>query len=74
MVPTTPTKASAAPALRMRVEGMDCSACTIKVENALKRLSGLSDILRRRETVWRRVLFGGFFDGRNARKAFPTAR
>jgi Zn2+/Cd2+-exporting ATPase len=31
-------------ALRMRVEGMDCSACAIKVENALKRLPGVSDI------------------------------
>jgi Cd2+/Zn2+-exporting ATPase len=28
----------------MRVEGMDCSACAIKVENALKRLPGLADI------------------------------
>ena len=28
----------------MRVEGMDCSACAIKVENALKRLPGVSDI------------------------------
>jgi Cd2+/Zn2+-exporting ATPase len=31
-------------ALKMRVEGMDCSACAIKVENALKRLPGVSDI------------------------------
>ena len=30
--------------LRLRVEGMDCSACAIKVENALKRLPGVSDI------------------------------
>lgn len=29
--------------LRMRVEGMDCSACAIKAENALKRLPGVSD-------------------------------
>jgi copper chaperone CopZ len=28
----------------MRVEGMDCSACAIKVENALKRLPGVSEI------------------------------
>lgn len=35
---------SAERTLRMRVEGMDCSACTIKVENALKRLPGVSDI------------------------------
>ena len=31
-------------ALKMRVEGMDCSACGIKIENALKRLPGVSDI------------------------------
>jgi Zn2+/Cd2+-exporting ATPase len=30
--------------LKMRVEGMDCSACAIKIENALKRLRGVSDI------------------------------
>jgi Cd2+/Zn2+-exporting ATPase len=30
--------------LRMRVEGMDCSACAIKIEKALKRLPGISDI------------------------------
>jgi Cd2+/Zn2+-exporting ATPase len=28
----------------MRVEGMDCSACAIKIENALRRLPGVSDI------------------------------
>jgi Cd2+/Zn2+-exporting ATPase len=28
----------------MRVEGMNCSACAIKVENALKRLPGVADI------------------------------
>jgi Zn2+/Cd2+-exporting ATPase len=28
----------------MRVGGMDCSACAIKIENALKRLPGVSDI------------------------------
>jgi Cd2+/Zn2+-exporting ATPase len=28
----------------MRVAGTDCSACTIKIENALKRLPGVSDI------------------------------
>src|SRR5262245_7023103 len=32
------------PAVRMHVEGMDCSACAIKIENALKRLPGVSDI------------------------------
>jgi len=30
--------------LKMRVEGMDCGACAIKVENALQRLPGVSDI------------------------------
>lgn len=30
--------------LKMRVEGMDCSACAIKIENALKRLPGVADI------------------------------
>jgi copper chaperone CopZ len=31
-------------AVTMRVEGMDCGACAIKIENALKRLPGVSDI------------------------------
>src|SRR5712691_3204460 len=36
---------SAAPgALKMRVEGMDCGACALKIENALKRMPGVSDI------------------------------
>ncbi len=30
--------------LKMRVEGMDCSACAIKIETALKRLPGVTDI------------------------------
>ena len=34
----------ASPALKMRIEGMDCGACAMKVENALKRLPGVSDI------------------------------
>src|SRR4249919_3698853 len=42
-VPSEPAGASA-DVLRMRVGGMDCSACAIKVENALKRLAGVSDI------------------------------
>ena len=42
-VPTEPT-GDARNALRMRIEGMDCSACAIKVENALNRLPGVSDI------------------------------
>ena len=36
--------APAATALKMRVEGMDCSACALKIENALKRLRGVSDV------------------------------
>ncbi|MEQ9523520.1 MAG: heavy metal translocating P-type ATPase [Thalassobaculum sp.] len=31
-------------ALRLRVEGMDCGACALKIENGLKRLPGVSDI------------------------------
>jgi Cd2+/Zn2+-exporting ATPase len=42
-VPNEPAGA-ATNALKMRVEGMDCSTCAIKVENALKRLPGVSDI------------------------------
>ena len=30
--------------LNMRVEGMDCGACALKIENALMRLPGVSDI------------------------------
>lgn len=30
--------------LKMRVRGMDCSACAVKIENALKRLPGVSAI------------------------------
>jgi Zn2+/Cd2+-exporting ATPase len=30
--------------LKLRVEGMDCGACAIKIENALKRLPGISDV------------------------------
>jgi len=30
--------------VKLRVEGMDCSACAIKVENALKGMPGVSDI------------------------------
>ncbi len=33
-----------ATALKMRVEGMDCGACALKIENALKRLRGVSDV------------------------------
>ncbi|QDZ01459.1 cadmium-translocating P-type ATPase [Nitratireductor mangrovi] len=31
-------------ALKLRVEGMDCGACALKIENGLKRLPGVSDI------------------------------
>ena len=34
----------AATALKLRVEGMDCGACAIKIENGLKRLPGVTDI------------------------------
>lgn len=30
--------------LKLRVEGMDCAACAVKIENAMKRLPGVSDI------------------------------
>jgi Zn2+/Cd2+-exporting ATPase len=30
--------------LKLRIEGMDCAACTLKIENALSRLPGVSDI------------------------------
>jgi Cd2+/Zn2+-exporting ATPase len=35
---------SCATALKMRVGGMDCGACAIKIENVLKRLPGVSEI------------------------------
>jgi Cd2+/Zn2+-exporting ATPase len=46
MVSTQPTGSASAASevLRMRVGGMDCGACAVKVENALKRLPGISDI------------------------------
>ena len=31
-------------ALKLRVQGMDCGACAIKIENGLKRLPGVSEI------------------------------
>jgi Cd2+/Zn2+-exporting ATPase len=34
----------AATALKMRVGGMDCSACALKIENALKRQRGVSEV------------------------------
>ena len=30
--------------LQMRVDGMDCGACALKIETAVKRLPGVSDI------------------------------
>jgi Cd2+/Zn2+-exporting ATPase len=30
--------------LKLRVEGMDCGACALKIENALKRLPGVSEV------------------------------
>jgi Zn2+/Cd2+-exporting ATPase len=35
--------ATASP-LKLRIEGMDCGACAVKIENAMKRLPGVSDI------------------------------
>jgi Zn2+/Cd2+-exporting ATPase len=40
MATASPTSA----ARRLRVEGMDCSACALKIETALHRLPGLADI------------------------------
>lgn len=31
-------------ALKLRIEGMDCGACAVKIENAMKRLPGVTDI------------------------------
>jgi len=39
-----PTESAANGTLKMRVEGMDCGACATKVENALKRVPGVTDI------------------------------
>lgn len=30
--------------LKLRIEGMDCAACAVKIENAMKRVPGVSDI------------------------------
>jgi Cd2+/Zn2+-exporting ATPase len=35
---------AAASPLKMRIEGMDCGACALKIENAMKRLPGVSEI------------------------------
>lgn len=31
-------------ALKLKIEGMDCAACAIKIENAMKRLPGVGDV------------------------------
>lgn len=41
---TEPPPSSSLRSLKMRVEGMDCGACAVKIENAVKRLPGVSDI------------------------------
>lgn len=43
MLNALPPEAGAS-SLKIRVGGMDCGACAVKVENALKRLPGVSDI------------------------------
>lgn len=40
----TASESRAGSLLRYRVEGMDCGACATKIENALKRLPGTSEI------------------------------
>src|SRR5438034_3430893 len=30
--------------LKLRIEGMDCGACALKIANALQRLPGVSDV------------------------------
>ncbi|MBX9828063.1 MAG: heavy-metal-associated domain-containing protein [Xanthobacteraceae bacterium] len=30
--------------LKMRIEGMDCAACALKIEDAVRRMPGVSDI------------------------------
>ena len=47
--------------LRYRVEGMDCPACAQKIETALSRVPGLSDIAvsTTTETLRLRVSRGG---------------
>lgn len=30
--------------LKLRIEGMDCASCAIKIENAMKRVPGVSDV------------------------------
>lgn len=35
---------AASSAYKLKIEGMDCGACALKIENAMKRLPGVSDI------------------------------
>ena len=35
---------AAASAYKIRVEGMDCAACALKIEKAMRRLPGVADI------------------------------
>lgn len=35
---------AATTALKLRIEGMDCSACAVKIENAIERLPGVGEI------------------------------
>ena len=44
MVVTNEASPAALGALKLRVEGMDCGTCALKIENALKRLPGVSEI------------------------------
>jgi Cd2+/Zn2+-exporting ATPase len=37
-------RACAPGALKLGIDGMDCGACALKIENALKRLPGVSDV------------------------------
>jgi Cd2+/Zn2+-exporting ATPase len=38
------TPVAAASPYKLRIEGMDCAACALKIENAVRRLPGVSDI------------------------------
>jgi len=35
---------AAATPLKLAIEGMDCAACALKIETAMKRLPGVSDV------------------------------
>lgn len=38
------TEAAADDQTKMRVEGMDCASCAVKIENALRRVPGVTDV------------------------------